>query len=181
MIRSYLSALLLLAATAGVAAPLKTIRSCNLSDGSKVMLQAETTVEGKRLYLTLNGKTERAFVDMPKTDLVGEVALAKCVDGALIFALQYGSPYLKGSAIRRNPVDGAMERLDFAEKALPRWFYGNATEMRVVIPNVGNESPSKYLIYTFIAGRGQSSEPTGEDVLPDKQGFTVHRVPVPRP
>ena len=94
----------------------------------------------------------------------------------MIFAFNYGPPYLKGRVIRKNPTNNATEYIDFAEKALPRWLYLSPTEMKLVIPNIGYEVPSKYLIYNFVAGKGQGDEAVGSNTLPDKHGFTVRRL-----
>ncbi|MGV2293107.1 hypothetical protein AAHK20_30665 [Trinickia sp. YCB016] len=103
---------------------------------------------------------------MPDTQFVGNVALARCVGGALVFALEYGPPYLKGVAIRRNPKTHADERIYFAEKALPRWLYLSNQEMLVVIPNEGHETDKKYLVYQYVSGKGQPDESTATDQLP---------------
>jgi len=103
---------------------------------------------------------------MPRTDFVGHIALAKCVGKTLIFALNYGPPYLKGVAIRQNPVTHADERIYFAEKALPRWLYSGRKEMLVIIPNEGDETDKKYLVYRYEAGKGQPDESTPTDQLP---------------
>ncbi|AOK15811.1 MULTISPECIES: hypothetical protein [Burkholderia cepacia complex] len=82
------------------------------------------------------------------------------------FALEYGPPYLKGVAIRRNPQTHRDERIYFAEKALPKWLYLGSQEMLVVIPNIGHETDKKYLVYHYVAGRGQPNESTATDKLP---------------
>jgi hypothetical protein len=71
--------------------------------------------------------------------------------------------------VRKNPTSHAVERIDFAEKALPRWLYLNRAEMRLIIPNIGNEVSSKYLVYR----PGTADQPVAVDALPDKRGFKV--------
>ena len=137
--------LLLFAATAN-ATPLTQVRSCPLSDGSQALLLAEATAEGNRLHLKIDGTIGTAFTDMPDTDFIGAIALATCVDSSLVFAISYGPPYLKGAVLRKNPVSHRLERIDFSEKALPRWLYVNAREMQLVIPNIGHETTSRYLV-----------------------------------
>lgn len=159
-----------------LAAPMEIVSSCQMVDGSRVSLLAESSIGGKQLYLKVDGKTKKAFTDMPDTDFIGQVTLAKCVNNVLIFALNYGSPYIKGSAVRKNPINHATEQLNFAEKALPRWLYLSPTEMRLVIPNIGYEVSAKYLIYRFVVGKGQENQAVDSNTLPGKQGFTVRRV-----
>ncbi len=147
--------------------PLRTIKSCTMADGTPVALKAESHGEdGVALYVDEEGKAQPAFTDMSNTDLVGNVALAQCVHGALIFALDYGPPYRKGAVIRRNLQSHAEERIDFAEKALPRWLYLSDHEMLVVVPNLGGETDKKYIVYQFIAGKGQLEESMATDKLP---------------
>ncbi|KVR05484.1 hypothetical protein WK09_27280 [Burkholderia ubonensis] len=146
---------------------LRTIISCTLADRTRVTLKAESHGDdGDALFVDEGGKTQPAFLDMPDTEFVGDVALARCVGGALVFALEYGPPYLKGVAIRRNPLTHRDERICFAEKALPKWLYLGSQEMLVVIPNLGHETDKKYLVYHYVAGRGQPNESTATDKLP---------------
>jgi len=113
---------------------------------------------------------------MPEADFIGTIALAICADHVLVFAISYGPPYLKGVAVRKNPLSHAIERIDFAEKALPRWLYLNPSRMQLVIPNEGNEVPSKYLIYGLTAATAPKSEPGGGNSLPDTHGYKVLRL-----
>ncbi len=101
---------------------------------------------------------------MPEADFVGRIALSRCVGRTLVFVLNYGSPYLKGVAIRLNPVTHVEERIYFAEKALPRWLYSGRRAMWVIIPNEGGETDGKYLVYRYSEGRLTESAPV--DRLP---------------
>ncbi|WP_241824490.1 MULTISPECIES: hypothetical protein [Pseudomonas] len=107
-VRLYLITVLFIGAA--YAEPPKSILGCPLSDGTRVSLLAESTAEGQRLFLELDQKTQTAFTDMPDTDFVGQVVLAKCISSGFIFALNYGSPYLKGVVLRKNPVSHSIER-----------------------------------------------------------------------
>jgi len=156
-----------------LAEPEKTLVTCPLSDGTNASLLATSSAEGQRLFVKLGDQTETAFTDMPDADFVGEVVLAKCSASSLIYVMNYGSPYLKGAVLRKNPSNGAFERIDFAEKAMPGLLYLGAQQMRLVIPNEGYEVPSKFLVYDYTAKKGQSVEPKGVDTLPDRKGYTV--------
>lgn len=173
--RSLIVALLLAASTA-TAAPLVTVRTCRLDGGARIALLTKPGMDGNRFYLRIDGRTGKAFTDIPEYDFVGTVAFSACVDHVLVFAISYGPPYLKGVAVRQNPVSHATERVDFAEKALPRWLYLSPTAMQLVIPNFGNEVSSKYLVYRFRAVQGQASIAGAHDALPDKKDFKVWRL-----
>jgi hypothetical protein len=154
-------------ADGAVPTKLRTVISCPLADGAHATLKAESHGDdGDALFVDEGGKTQPAFLDMPDTQFVGNVVLARCVGGALVFALEYGPPYLKGVAIRRNPQTHADERIYFAEKALPKWLYLSKQEMLVVIPNEGHETDKKYLVYQYVSGKGQPGESTATDQLP---------------
>lgn len=153
--------------------PRKSILSCPLADGTKISLLAEPTAEGQRLLLELDHKIETAFSDMPDSDFLGEVALAKCAQSSLVFAINYGSPYLKGAVIRKNPATYKIERINFAEKSLPSYLYLGRTRMRLLIPNIGNEVSTKFVVYDYLSEKGQPDETTGVDAVPSKRGFKV--------
>lgn len=172
---------LLLFATTANATQLTQVRSCPLSDGSQVALLAEATAAGNRFHLKIDGTIGTAFTDMPATDFIGNIALATCVGRSLVFAISYGPPYLKGAVVRKNPVSHRLERIDFSEKALPRWLYVNAREMQLVIPNIGYEVASRYLVYRYSASDGQTAEPAARDTLPSRRGFERLRISAQRP
>jgi len=167
----YLFAALL--TTPAYAQPLKPILTCPLADNTKVSLLAEPAEDGQRLFIKLDGKIHIAFTDMPQSDFVGRIVLAKCVSSSLIFALEYGSPYMKGVVLRKNPITHTVEQIDFSEKALPRWLYLGPQQMRLVIPNEGYEVPNKFLLYDYITGQGEPETAIGIDTLPNAHGFKV--------
>ena len=71
----YLFAALL--TTPPYAQPLKPILTCPLADNTKVSLLAEPAEDGQRLFIKLDGKTHIVFTDMPQSDFVGRIVLAK--------------------------------------------------------------------------------------------------------
>src|SRR5205823_1166547 len=103
------------------AAPMRTVQACRLEDGSETLLQAQYDSErdAERFYITMNGKTEAAFTDLPDADYAGHITLSKCLNNVLIFAISYGAPYQKGVVIRRTTESGTMHKINFSEKALP--------------------------------------------------------------
>lgn len=158
------------------AADSQVVRSCRLEDGSQALLLASHSIDGKQLSLRVDQRSEAAFSDMPDVDFVGDVVLARCIHGALIYALNYGSPYIKGAVIRKRIGAKSIDRINFAEKALPRWLYLGRSDMRLVVPNIGYEISSRYLVYEFSAQEGQQLKVIGSDRKPDEQGFKVSRV-----
>lgn len=175
-LRIYLLVLLCLLTSPVFAADLKMGRSCRLEDGSQALLLSKDTLDGKQLSLRVDQRLEAAFSDMPDVNFVGEVVLARCIHGALISALNYGSPYIKGAVIRKRLGAMAIDRINFAEKALPRWLYLGRSDMRLVVPNIGYEVSSRFLVYEFSARGGQQLEVIGSDRKPDEHDFRVSRV-----
>ncbi|EDZ99906.1 conserved hypothetical protein [Burkholderia sp. H160] len=161
-------------------APLRTVLSCPLAGGDNATLKAIAHglkgAEGDDLFVETGGKTERAFLDMPDTDFRGRIVLASCIHNTLIFAINYGPPYLKGVAIRGNPKSHAIERLYFSEKALPRWLFEDEKRMLVIVPNIGYETDKRYLVYEYVSGKGQSDASTPVNKLPKpmRQLIQIH-------
>ncbi len=145
--------------------------SCKLG-ATQVKLLAITTIDGKQLFLQFDGLISPAFSDMPNDDFIGNIVMSKCVDGVLIFALNYGPPYQKGVAIRWSKKDKTYERINFSEKALPQWLYVNREKMLIIIPNLNAEARAKYLVHD--RSDGESFE---VNQLPNPQNFRVHRLP----
>ncbi|MFJ4194004.1 hypothetical protein [Pseudomonas sp. NPDC089534] len=146
---------------------------CPFSDGTSASLLTTSSADGQRLFVKIDNQTQAAFTDMPDSDFVGEIVLAKCAGSSLIYAMNYGSPYLKGAVLRKNPTSGSLERIDFAEKAVPSLLYLGSQRMRLVIPNEGYEVSSKFLVYDYSAKSGQSPEAKGINALPDRKGYKV--------
>lgn len=161
-------------------APLRVVLSCPLAGGGRATLKAISRgYEADELFVEINGKTERAFLDMPNDEFLGQVALSSCVHNTLIFALEYGPPYLKGVAIRSNLKTRTIEHLYFSEKALPRWLYLSDDLMQIIIPNVGFEVSKKYIVYEYISGKGQPEESTSTDMLPESRRKLIE-IPAPK-
>jgi hypothetical protein len=159
------------------AAPLKPMLACQLSSGQSVELLSEAHgPDGEALFLRFSGAPQKAFDDFPGTELVGAVALAKCVDRVLVFGLNYGPPYLKGGAIRANPTTRKIERINFSEKAAPGWIYSGAHDMLLVFPNLGHESARKFIVYRFVSASGQDEQVSFVDRLPRLASYRASRL-----
>lgn len=159
------------------AAPRTSLLTCDLGGGKKAALLGESHgIEGQSLFVAIDGNVSKAFPDFPDAEFVGNVVLAKCIDHALVFALNYGPPYLKGMAIRFNSSTSNVESVNSAEKALPTWIFTGSRGMLVVFPNKGNESGKRFIVYQFIAGQGQKDEPETADALPSLIGYKAIHV-----
>jgi hypothetical protein len=174
----FLAPLLSAAIASASAAPIRNIQTCVLEDQSIATLQAQQVpaADGDHFYVSMDGKTENAFTDIPGADYVGKLVLSKCLDHILVFAISYGAPYFKGALIRRTAADETGFRIDFAEKGLPELIYRNNRETMLVIPNIGHEVASKYLIYRYQQAKGQGEAAVGADTLPAKTGYEVIRI-----
>lgn len=168
-----------LVATAGGALPppLPTTRlpmSCELRPGQPAVLKARAHgIEGVSLSTRWQGRDAPAFGEAAGAELVGEVVLAACVQRTLVYALNYGPPYLKGVAWRINPRTRQAERIDFAEKALPAYLDVGPRGMTLVFPNEGGEHDLRYTLY-----RSGSAEAEPSDTLPTT-GRAVRRYRLP--
>ena len=167
--------LLLISATAAAAQP-KLLLACPQADGTQIKLMAEPVSGGNRFYVEIDGRMDKAFTDMPDADFVGEIMLSRCIEHVLVFAIDYGPPYRKGIATRKRLAGAGVDRIDFAEKGLPRWLYVNPRDLMLVIPNLGHEVASPFLLYKFAADSGQPLTAAGIEKLPDKKGFKAVRI-----
>jgi hypothetical protein len=161
------------AAASATAAPMRSIQACTLEDGSEATLRAQydAGLDADRFYLTMDGKTETAFTDLPDADYAGQVRLSQCLHHVLIFAISYGAPYLKGMVLRRTAEDRTTQRIDFSEKTLPELLYLSRRETKLVVPNAGHGVSGKYLVYRFRVGEGQGQEANAVDAPPATSGF----------
>lgn len=76
---------------------IKNIKDCKLEDGNRVKLISLRTVDGSTPYLIFDNVIVSAFLD--GTIYSGDIILSKCIHHSLIFALNYGAPYMKGCLI----------------------------------------------------------------------------------
>ncbi|RQH02130.1 hypothetical protein [Paraburkholderia dinghuensis] len=145
----------------------RVVLSCPLAGGDSATLKVKPSgYEAEDVLVEIKGKTERAFPDDNATSGNDHLVLSACAHGTLIFAVEYGPPYRKGIAIRENPLTKEIERLHFSEKALPLWLYADEKGMLLVIPNEGYETDKKYLVYSYVSGKGEPDESTPMNKLP---------------
>jgi len=132
------------------------------------LLTDDDTVDANQRYqLVLDGKVSPAFAEQSfADDTLTEVKTAQCQYRSQVFAVDFGSPYYKGFAIRYNARAKAMERIDFAEKALPAYLVNAADNFTVVMPNEEAGVTSKYIAYSYNGQAPAQSEKQYLDALP---------------
>lgn len=155
----------------------RTVLTCEAADHAIIRLLAKPDAYNlDNLLIEVNGQIEPAFKGEPTSDATGEVVLAKCLHHTLLVVLKHGPPYMPGAAFRLRPGTHAVERVYFAEKSLPIRLYLSGKEMLVVIPNIGNETNKRYLIYRYVTGQGQPDESDASDQLPNAGAYEVMRI-----
>lgn len=92
---------------------------------------------------------------------------------ALIISGEFTSNYVQGMVVRYNSARSEWERIDFAERGRPTQLYLGPAELIVAIPNLGHETSKTYILYRYISGKGQPSEPSASDALPRSAGKEV--------
>lgn len=139
---------------------------CELRPSEAITLQARPHgTDGHALYTIWQGHAASAFGEDPEAPIVGELRMAACVQRTLLYAIDHGPPYLQGAALRVNPVSGQLERIDFAEKALPSHLDLGQGLMRLVFPNQGGEHSLRYILY-----RSDQTEASPASRLPRPDG-----------
>ncbi|EGO7057258.1 hypothetical protein IU738_004643, partial [Salmonella enterica] len=100
---------------------IKNIKDCKLDEDNRVKLISLLTVDGNTPYLIFDNVIVSAFLD--GSIYSGDIILSKCIHHSLIFALNYGAPYMKGCLI--TGVSASAERkyqpngFCFAERNIP--------------------------------------------------------------
>jgi hypothetical protein len=127
-------------------------------------------------YLAKDGGAETLLYRGEKEQSRGGDVRYECSgarERVLVVSGEFTSDYLQGVAIRYNSASAEWERIDFAERARPARIDLLRTGMLVVIPNLGHETGKKYLIYRYIAGKGQEPKAQASDTLPEPDGAEV--------
>ncbi len=115
--------------------------------------------ENNQSLLLYDNEDESRGMDV-KAECVGKDEPLWVVSG------EFFSNYFQGLVLRYNANYEQWERINFAERARPVFIYVSNRAMSVVIPNQGNETDKKYLIYSYVSGKGQTEEITAVNVLP---------------
>lgn len=141
----YILLMLLMLPVFKLSAPIRNIETCKLSEDSYAELVSLQTIDGDAPYLVFGKVIVNTFLDGEITS--GEIVLSECIGHSLIFAVNYGSPYIKGCLITvlKKEMKEEMQPVElcFAERNTPDsvWFGKNAT--LIIIKNddgvTGNE------------------------------------------
>lgn len=143
--------------------------SCRVSPGQVATLFRERGVADTYIYRIQQGNQAPTLLYESEEESRGAEVQAQCVGRraqVLVVSGQFSSNYLQGFSLRFNTTEGAWERINFSERGRPSFVYVSETNMSVVIPNLGNETDKKYLLYTYVAGIGQAKESAAVDHLP---------------
>ncbi|EBM4619106.1 hypothetical protein D0O26_24200, partial [Salmonella enterica] len=116
---------------------IKNIKDCKLEDGNRVKLISLRTVDGSTPYLIFDNVIVSAFLD--GTIYSGDIILSKCIHHSLIFALNYGAPYMKGCLITGGSVSAERKYQPngfcFAERNIPESVWFGEEHTLIIIKN----------------------------------------------
>lgn len=164
---------LLLVTPICMGSPWEVVRTCLSAHGAVITLLSQDTIDGNRFGLRFDEEIVPAFSENGSYEVLGTLNYSACRHQVLIFDVSYGPPYRKGVVVRINAASGQRDRIDFAERAKPKWLYLNKSRMKLVIPNIGIERKGKYLIYDSAISADTELSPLASDKLPDRRGYTV--------
>ncbi|ECI4631653.1 hypothetical protein [Salmonella enterica] len=154
---------------------IKNIKDCKLEDGNRVKLISLRTVDGSTPYLIFDNVIVSAFLD--GTIYSGDIILSKCINHSLIFALNYGTPYMKGCLITglSASTEGNYQPngFCFAERNIPEsvWFGEDHTLIIIKNNNSVGEWRGKYIIYD---SRGDAAQTFNK--LPGTKNYKIYRL-----
>lgn len=164
--------------THAFAAAAELVTSCDV--GGKASSRVDAIRDSKIAdtyvyYLRQNGSVRPFFED--KDSSRGSSVQIACVGSharALVITGEFTANFLQGFVLSRNPINGVVERLDFAEKNRPDWLYLSSTETAVVIPTHGHgETNKKYIVYRHFLGSVSEPQVVPMDELPARAGANV--------
>ncbi|MEO3988826.1 hypothetical protein [Pseudocitrobacter cyperus] len=153
---------------------IKDIETCELNEGLEVKLISLRTIDGDTPYLVFDNVIVNAFLEGKETS--GDLVLAKCINHSLIFALNYGSPYIKGclitGLIAMTKVEVKPDWFCFAERNIPEsvWFGKINTLIIIKNDNAVGEWQGRYVIYD------NTKETYSSDALPDTNGYEIYNL-----
>ena len=154
------------------------VKTCDVGSkaGSRVDAVRDSKIADTCVYyLRQNGSTRPFFEDRESSR--GSSVQIACVgshERALVVTGEFTANFLQGFALRRNPANGVVERLDFAEKNRPAWLYLSPSETDVVIPTHGyGETNKKFIVYRHFVGSGAEPQVIPMDELPARADAEV--------
>jgi len=150
--------------------------SCKLGETQSASILRDHQIDDTYIYYLKQQETSSLLFDDNEDESRGSEVKVRCAENkerVLIVYGEFSSNYIKGLALRYNQKSAKWERIDFAERAGPVRVYMNDHHMSVVIPNKGNETNKKFLIYNYESGKGQSEENAVANSLPPADGQHV--------
>ncbi|EBS2175500.1 hypothetical protein DPT14_11120 [Salmonella enterica subsp. enterica serovar Telelkebir] len=154
---------------------IKNIKDCKLDEDNRVKLISLHTVDGNTPYLIFDNVIVSAFLD--GSIYSGDIILSKCIHHSLIFALNYGAPYMKGCLITGVSVSAERKYQPngfcFAERNIPEsvWFGEDHTLIIIKNNNSVGEWRGKYIIYD---SRGDAAQTFNK--LPGTKNYKIYRL-----
>ena len=164
--------------THAFSAAAELVKTCDV--GSKADSRVDALRDSKIAntyvyYLRQNGSTHPFFEDKDRSR--GSSVQIACVGSharALVVTGEFTSNFQQGFVLSRNPVNGMVERLDFAEKNRPAWLYLSPSRTDIVIPTHGyGETNKKFIVYRHFVGSGAEPQVVPMDELPVRAGAEV--------
>jgi hypothetical protein len=126
-------------------------------------------------YLRQNGRMRPFFGDRDSSRGSSvQIACAGRKARALVVTGEFTANFLQGFVLSRNPQNGVVERLDFAEKNRPAWLYLALEETTIIIPTRGyGETNKKFVAYRHSFGSAAGPQVIPMDELPAGAGADV--------
>ena len=143
--------------------------ACQLGSKQSATLFREHRIADTYIYSLQQDNKHPLFLYNSEDESRGMDVKAQCVgekEQLLVVSGEFSSNYIQGLVLRYNSKTEQWERINFAERNRPIHLYVSDKNMSVVIPNQGNETDKKYLVYTYVSGKGQTEENTAVNVLP---------------
>lgn len=154
------------------------VKRCDV--GSKASSRVDAVRDSKIAdtyvyYLRQNGSARPFFEDRDSSR--GASVRIACVGShtrALVVSGEFTANFLQGFVLIRNPINGVVERLDFAEKNPPSWLYLSSSETDVVIRTNGyGETNKKFIVYRHVTGVNTEPQVVPMNELPARAGAEV--------
>ena len=164
--------------------PETKVLSCNLGGSPSrtvEVLRGHKIYGTYAYYLSFNGSHDQPILGNAEKSR-GTHNFLKCLGKkkarALILVGEFTTNYPQGIVVTYNFSISKFERIDFAERNLPTWLYLGTRDTMIVIPSGGyGETDKKFVVYRYVAGRGQDEQTAFSDFLPSNIGYKVIRIP----
>ncbi|MGZ3182099.1 MAG: hypothetical protein ACXU8N_06635 [Telluria sp.] len=162
----------------GYSETMRTLIKCKLGEGKTRIVSITTDqprADPKRIFVKLSPTAvEVPIFGYEDERSRGSELELKCLGGRekvlLVFGEFFGSGYPRGIALRFHA--GTVERIDFAERTLPKWIDLTRSGMRLIFSEHGPEIQAPYVSYRFSIGVGQDQEGQALEDMPALESGT---------